>query len=123
MREADLPFRTAHHIVSSLVSRVTELGLTPNDITADLLAEVSQGILPEPLRLSPEVIQQALDPVAFVQVRTTLGGAAPSATAAVLEAQAERLAVDKTWLNNEQQRLTAAAKNLDERVVQILSPA
>ncbi len=121
VREANLPFRTAHHIVSNLVSRVTELGLAPNDITAELLAEVSGEILPEPLHLSSEVLNRALDPVAFVQARTTLGGSAPAATSAVLNTQSEQLANDETWLNDEQQRLSTAADNLAVRASHILS--
>jgi argininosuccinate lyase len=121
VREANLSFRTAHHLVSRLVGQVTERGLASGGITADLLAEVSQEVLPEPLRLDPEIIRRALDPVAFVQVRTTLGGVAPSTTAAVLDAQAGQLATDKSGLANEQQRVALAAKELEDRVAKLLA--
>ncbi len=119
VREAHLPFRTAHHLVSRLVSQVIEHDLTPNDITADLLAEIAQEVLSTPLRLSSETIRRALDPVAFVGVRTTLGGAAPAATAAVLDSQASQLATDEAWLDGEQQRLAAAEHYLSEQVAEL----
>jgi argininosuccinate lyase len=121
VREAHLPFRTAHHLVSLLVSWVTEHNLTPNDITVDLLAEIAQEVLPAPLRLPPETIRRALDPVAFVQARMTLGGAAPSATAAVLDTQASQLTTDEAWLDGKQQLLGTAEIYLSEQVAELLA--
>jgi argininosuccinate lyase len=121
VREAGLPFRAAHQVVSRLVSHLTAEKLTPDDVTGELLAEVSQELLPEPPSLTTEAIQRALDPVAFVQARATLGGAAPSATAGVLNHQANQLNRDEAWLDEEQARLAAAQNNLDEQVANLVS--
>lgn len=120
VREANLPFRTAHQIVSGLVQRVLEFNLAPAEIPA-ALAEISAAVLGHPLKLAPGVIEGALDPIAFVQVRTTLGGAAPAATNKVLQTQAEQLATAETWLHNEQQRLLAASARLSREVANLLS--
>jgi hypothetical protein len=71
--------------------------------------------------LPSETIRRALDPVAFVQARMTLGGAAPSATAAVLDAQATQLTTDEAWLDGEQQRLGTAEIYLSEQVAELLA--
>jgi argininosuccinate lyase len=120
VREASLPFRTAHEIVSGLVRKAIAADLDTADITPELLAEVSQEILGEPLDLDAELLARALDPAAFVEVRTVLGGAAASATTAVLRAQSDRLSEDQTWLNNEEGRLATASTLLQQQVDLIL---
>ncbi len=121
VREFALPFRTAHQLVSRTVSQVTAQGLTPNDITADLLIELAQDILAQPLAVTETMIRQALDPVAFVEARTTLGGSAPAATGALLDTQAKQLTLDNRWLEDEQQRLLEAESLLKTQVTQLLS--
>ena len=115
VREAGLPFRTAHHIVSALVQEAVANGLDTADITAEMLARVSASILDQPLYLDADLVARALDPVAFVEIRTVLGGAAPSATTAVLNSQSQALAKDKGWLEDENERLAAASKLLQQQ--------
>jgi argininosuccinate lyase len=66
-------------------------------------------------------VARALDPVAFVEIRTVLGGAAPSATTAVLNSQSQALAKDKGWLEDENERLAAASKLLQQQVEALLT--
>jgi argininosuccinate lyase len=123
VREAGLPFRTAHHIVSALVQEAVANDLDTADINSAMLARVSAGILDQPLHLDENLLARALDPVAFVEVRTVLGGAAPSATTAVLHTQAKQLQADQNWLDNEKQKLAAAVKRLQQQVENIGSVA
>lgn len=121
VREAKLPFRTAHQIVAQLVRQAIERDLAPTEITPALLLETSQNILPEPLSLSAETLQRALDPVAFIAARTTLGGAAPTATNQLLQSQAKQLQTDTAWLDHEQARLNQASAQLSQHVAQVLA--
>lgn len=116
VREAQLSFRTAHQVVSSLVRRMLKQNLTPDDVTLDLLNEVAETVLSQPLNLSSESLQQALDPVTFVTLRTTLGGVAPAATSVVLETQLAQWATDQSWLQLETRRLAEAADHLKQTV-------
>lgn len=116
VREADLPFRTAHHLVSQLVQRANADGLDTDGIDAQLLDEVSEQLLGAPLGLDPALLEQALDPVSFVELRSGHGGAAPEATAAVLAAQKVALAQDLSLMEAEQRRL-------DEAEIQLLREA
>ena len=120
VREFGLPFRTAHEIVSALVRRAIAAGLDTADITPDLLAEVSQEILGQALHLDADLLARTLDPVAFVETRTLPGGAAASATTALLQSQSQRLSEDQDWLANEEQRLAAASLLLQQQVDNIL---
>lgn len=123
VREAKLPFRTAHHIVAQLVRQAIERNLAPTEISPALLLEISQDLLPEPLHLSAETLHRALDPIAFIAARTTLGGAAPTATNELLQNQAKQLQTDTAWFDHEQARLTQAAAQLEQHVAQMLETA
>ena len=121
VREANLPFRKAHHLVSKVVMLAVEQDLAPNQITLTLLNQVAQEVLGTPLLLTEEAIQTALDPVAFVQARTTLGGAAPSATAIVLQTQVDQLATAEKWLTDTKQQLLNSTEQLKQEITQLLN--
>jgi argininosuccinate lyase len=76
VRTADIPFRTAHHIVGS----IAKTGKTP---TLTILDELSSEIIHEKLSdrgLSEKAIRQALDPMYNVRKRRIQGGPAPRET-------------------------------------------
>jgi argininosuccinate lyase len=76
VQTADIPFRTAHHIVGS----IAKSGKTP---TLAILDELSSQIIHEKLSdrgLSEKAIKDALDPVDNVRKRSVQGGPAPLET-------------------------------------------
>jgi len=121
VRECGLPFRTAHEIVARLVQRAIAEGMDTADVTPALLADVSQKILGQPLQLDDADFASAMDPVAFVECRSVLGGAAPAATSALLTYQFEQLEEDRAWLDTEKQKLAAAANTLQREVNELLA--
>ena len=120
VREAGLPFRSAHHLVSALVTRLSEDHLTPAAITPALLDTVAQQTGAQAPNLTPEALQRALDPVAFVTARETLGGAAPAATSAVLATLHTQYKDSVSWLTTERQRLQQAQDRLQDSVAGVL---
>lgn len=116
VRECGLPFRQAHSVVSALVSFAQEANLQPHELTADMLRRVASDQVGIEIRLSDEAFKQALDPKAFVEARTLPGGAAPSATAKVLQIQGESLADDRRWLEAARALLSAAKSELQAAV-------
>jgi argininosuccinate lyase len=116
VRECDLAFRQAHTIVSALVSYAQEENLQPQAITAEMVKRIAFEQLGIEPALSDEALLRALDPQAFVDSRVLPGGAAPSATAAVLQVQRDQLKKDRYWLERARASLHAADKELKAAV-------
>ena len=57
----------------------------------------------------------------MAETLTTLGGVAPAATSAVLDASAQMLEVDELWLESAQNRLAAADAMRQRAAVQMLA--
>jgi len=119
-REAGLPFRGAHSLVSALVSHGQAQGLAPTDLTANDLRQVARDTLGREVELSDEAFARALDPRAFVESRDLPGGAAPRATAAVLDSQDQVISEDRDWLAETQAALAAADQWLGSEVEALL---
>lgn len=119
VREAGLPFRQAHSLVAALVRHAQAQDLAPSDLSAGILRDVASDALGLKVELSNQVFERALDPRAFVAARDLPGGAAPSATAAVLEAQAGVLDEDRAWLDSARSKLDEADRLLNDEVATI----
>ncbi|MCA9903342.1 MAG: hypothetical protein KC547_05755, partial [Anaerolineae bacterium] len=59
--------------------------------------------------------------IAFVEARAGLGGAAPTATQAVLDQQSKQLAADDQWLQAAVRQLEQANALLSDEVRKILT--
>ncbi len=116
VREAGLPFRQAHSLVSALVRHAQAQDLAPTDLSADSLRQVALDTLGRQVELSDEAFNRALDPRAFVDARDLPGGAAPSATAAVLDAQERVISEDRAWLESTRAALASADQSLSNEV-------
>ena len=113
VRQCSLPFREAHAVVSALVTQALEQGLSPSELTLDMLRTAASQ-LDIGLRLGEAHFERALDPRAFVEARDLPGGAAPRATAALLDRQEESIAADGRWLQAVHASLAAAERRLQE---------
>ena len=120
VREAGLPFRGAHSLVSALVNHAQAQGIAPTDLTADDLRQVARDTLGQEVELSDKAFGRALDPRAFVESRDLPGGAAPRATAAVLDSQDQVIGDDRHWLAERQIALATADQLLDSEVEALL---
>ncbi len=120
VRQADLPFRQAHGIVSGVVNYALEHDLEPSQITSQILADISANVIGARIELPDAVIQRALDPAAFVQARSGPGGSSPEATRAVLDQQAQQLEADRQWMAARTQQLEQARSHLSDEVSAIL---
>ncbi|MYE79331.1 MAG: argininosuccinate lyase [Chloroflexi bacterium] len=123
VRECELPFRQAHSIVSAMVAHAQAEGLSPGDLTAEILRQVAQKRLGLEISLGEPAFQRALDAQAFVDARSLYGGAAPSATAEVLAAQRRQIQADRQWLTDRQDALAAAGQLLQSEIAALLTPA
>jgi argininosuccinate lyase len=78
VRDKGIPFRLAHQIVGSTVTRALEKNQKAEDIDADFLDEISIEIRGERLDLDPQMVKKALDPIEIIKSRQIIGGPAPS---------------------------------------------
>ncbi|GGE30888.1 argininosuccinate lyase [Pullulanibacillus camelliae] len=114
VREAYLPFRTAHTIVSRLVKQCIEKHIKPYEVTKEVLNEVSQEIVGKPLNLSEEQLQCAVDPVHFVEIRKLPGGPAFCETKRMRVARKNELKNKTERIEGEKQRMKAYKMTLEE---------
>lgn len=108
VREAGLPFRLAHKVVATMVKQAVAAGIPSTQLTLDRLQAAAQAAVGHALAFSEEQFVRALDAQHFIEVRSGLGGVAPAATAAVLDACAARVEDDAAWLDAARARLAAA---------------
>ncbi len=112
VREAGLPFRVAHSIVSRAVNaslaEATAAETGRPHLTLEAVQTAAQAVLGRPLHLSQAQFQRAVDPAHFVAARQGLGGAAPEATRALLAQQAAEIRTDQEDLAGRHNRLAAA---------------
>ena len=120
VRQCGLPFRQAHGIVSALVRHALENSLDANDLSAEMLRAIAKAEFGLDVELDSAAIQRALDPRAFVEARDLPGGAAPAATAEVLELLSAGITRDRQWLDSVHRQLVDARKQLDQETREIM---
>jgi argininosuccinate lyase len=112
VREHGLAFDIAHGIACRVVQT---RGSIPEARLSDTVAEASRALLGRPLVYQEDVLNAILSPRHFVEVRTTLGGPAPSETARALAASTSVLVRDREWLQSARLRLESASESLRQR--------
>lgn len=121
VREADLPFRQAHSIVSGMVTYAMQHNLSPNELTSDIMKQVSVEKIGHEVALSDELLQKALDPQAFVDIRTAMGGTSAEATSAVLDGILAQIEKDSKEHQSCIQKLENANQQLSDEVQSIIT--
>ncbi|HEY5797007.1 MAG TPA: argininosuccinate lyase [Bosea sp. (in: a-proteobacteria)] len=112
VRDADLSFREAHHVVGGVVRAAMDAGLAADGITTQMVDDAAREQLGRPLGLDPEVVRRSLDPVASVAARTLPGGPAPEAVARSVESAQARLEDNRAALAEKRGRLQAVREAL-----------
>ena len=78
VRDAGLPFRTAHQIVGRAVTVALDKGMKAEDIDTHFLDEISQELTGQTLNIDNAVVKKSLNPRDIIQSRKVIGGPAPS---------------------------------------------
>lgn len=77
VREKAIPFRTAHKIVGRIVNSATSEGLKEKDINSEYVDKIAIELGFNELKLSNDLISQALNPLENIKMRTVPGGPSP----------------------------------------------
>jgi argininosuccinate lyase len=121
VREKGIPWRTAHQIVGILVRLTIERDIDPNRVTTELLNEASILYWDQPLNLSPELLQSALDPTQCVARRTLYGGPAPVEVQRRLAEYEEPLQQDIELVQQAKRQVEEGLESLEAAIDTLLS--
>jgi argininosuccinate lyase len=116
VRQANLPWRTAHQITAILVRMALEQGKKPADVDSTFVDRAAKEYIGEPLNLSDRVIREALDPLRAVKARTLFGGTAPAEVKRQIDQCQGHLQKDSRILADKQKKLTDASARLEQAV-------
>ncbi|MFZ5816335.1 MAG: argininosuccinate lyase [Bacillota bacterium] len=86
VREEQIPFRQAHHVVSRFVQVLRSEQRTLPDASLVELNTAAQAVLGRPTGLTEEGFRRAIDPRHFVERRAVVGGPAPREVRRALQA-------------------------------------
>jgi argininosuccinate lyase len=112
VRDHRVPFKLAHRVGAQLM--LASAG-APERPLSELLAEVSEEVLGNPIRLPEAAIAAVLSPRHFIDVRLTHGGPAPPETTRALGVSRDALDGDRHWLATARAALVSAEGRLRQR--------
>ena len=119
--QKDMPWRTAHQIVGILIRLCEERGLTPADVTPELLDEAAIAYHEKPAGLDQNAINESLDAERFIAARTLRGGPAPAESLRQANLFEELAAADEQTVAAIDARLAAAARKLEAAVDAVIA--
>ncbi len=114
--ELKLPFRTAHHITSNVVTLAYSRNIGYREVNAALVIEAAG----QPLEITDAQVQHALDPQAFIAARRIPGGTAREAILPFLSDAQTSLETDERWRRSTNASLRHAKSLLELEVERII---
>jgi len=115
-RESSVPLRMAHGVVAEIVRKMISEGKSPQDITPEVVEQVSRELLGEGIKLSAEVLQSSINPVRFVAAHDSFGGVAPPTVAGMISERRKRLEAYRRRQTERIEKRTCADRALREAV-------
>jgi argininosuccinate lyase len=116
VRQAKLPWRTAHQITAILVRMALEQGKKTADVDSAFVDQAAREYIGEPLNLSNGAIREALDPLRAVKARTLFGGTAPAEVKRQIDQCQVAMQRDAEVLAGKRAKLTEAAALLEKSI-------
>ena len=116
VRKYDIPFRSAHKIVGSLVKSLIESKQTFLDATPKLLQRVAQNAVGIKLIVNAKDIAAAIDPFKIVETYKAKGGPAPAEVERALTARKKHVVLAKSTVSKLKQKLDEAESKLESTV-------
>jgi argininosuccinate lyase len=117
VREKGLPFRIAHGIVGTLVTQVLERGLTWEAVTSDMLDQCAIEIAGQPIDLTHDQIEQALDPMRNLAGKQATGSPGSIETGRLIDRARETLSEQQRTVRNWQTQQEQAHCELEQEIV------
>jgi argininosuccinate lyase len=116
VRKYNVPFRSAHKIVGSLVKSLIDSKQTFLDATPELLQKVAQDAVGIKLVVNAEDITESFDPFKIVETYKVKGGPAPTEVKRALTARKKHIVLVKSNVSKLKQKLNEAEIKLESTV-------
>lgn len=124
MRNDKIPFREGHHFASAIVDYARAHDIRPSDFpyaeAKRIYKESTAGVTNGQLPMSEKEFRAALDPVAIVAHRATIGGPQPAEMARMLKEATQRLARQDAWIKEKRDHIAASLAKLDRDFGELL---
>jgi len=103
-RKANLSWRTAHRIVGLLVKDAIEKGITPMQVTSQMLNKAAQEIIGGKIKMNipASEIKKVLDPDNFIRTRSTPGSTNPNEVNRMAEDRRIRWKQEWEWARDKE---------------------
>ncbi|UCC58174.1 MAG: argininosuccinate lyase [Candidatus Bathyarchaeum sp.] len=112
VKKYNVPFRTSHRIVGSLVKTLLDKEMALADVTPELLQKVAQDSVGLTMEIKLEDIQESIDPVKFVESHKTKGGPASAEVKRMLKNRKQLTAKSKSSLKEKKGKSEEAENHL-----------
>lgn len=119
VRDHDLSFRAAHHVVGGVVRNALERGLPADRIDVEMVETVAREQLGRSLGISEESLRECLDPARNVAARRSAGGPSPEVVLDHLELARGRLLATNSLASEYRRRLATAHNRLGEATAKL----
>jgi argininosuccinate lyase len=116
VRKYNVPFRSAHKIVGSLVKLLIESKQTFLNATPELLQQIAQAAVGIKLVVKAEDITESIDALKIVETYKVKGGPAPTEVKRALTVRKKRLVLAKSNVSKLKQKLDEAESKLEATV-------
>ncbi len=119
VKQANLSFRTAHHIVAQLVTNTSKNGIKPRDITSMMINIAAMQVINRPLDLSDEAVNQALDPKLSYKYKKVYGATSPEDILQQIDESRHQLNYDIQLVTKLSDKLNTTKLQLDAAIEEI----
>jgi argininosuccinate lyase len=116
VRKYNVPFRSAHKIIGTLVKQLIEAKQTFLNATPELLQKIAQDAAGIKLTVKTEDITDSIDALKIVETYKVTGGPAPTEVKRALTARKKRVILAKSNVSKLKQRLDEAESKLEATV-------
>jgi argininosuccinate lyase len=120
VREAGLPFRTAHAIVGNVVTLALDRGLRFDAVSPELVDEAARELTGRPIGLTQDQVESAIDPVRNLEGKRAAGSPAPSETRRLIDVAAQSLDAHRRLVEEWGRRLQDARDDLERQTTELI---
>jgi argininosuccinate lyase len=113
VREYNIPFRSAHKAVGSLVKSLIETNLTFNDLTPELINKSIKDTLSTVINIHARDLAIIKDPIKLVEAYNVKGGPAPSEVKRAIVIREKQILRVKTDISKLAEKLKEAESRLE----------